>query len=392
MPEPRRVLSSLAALVPVAALTLAAIACSPNPPGAATGAAPNQATAPATPVPPPPPAQRAPKGDDACAQAALTLTADSVVATINGEPVTIGDLGPELKQAEDDALRTYCNAISDAREAVLRNTIDRRLLEAAAKAEGKEVQAYLQAKVEAAVGTPSDADIEAFYNQHKSPEAPPLELVRDQVAAALTEEKTNGALASIVDGVRKGATISQHLPDVRPPPFNFANNDENPSAGPADAPVELVEFSDFECPYCSKAANTVTALKTRYPDKVRVVFRHFPLSFHPKARPAAEYAQCAQEQGKFWPFHDLIFAAQRELSVDKLGELALQAGVDKTKLDECLASGRAGARVEGDLKLGGEVGVGGTPSFFINGRAFTGNPTVDGLAQAIDAELAKSGA
>ncbi|MEZ4448483.1 MAG: thioredoxin domain-containing protein [Nannocystaceae bacterium] len=389
MLEPRRVLSSLAAIAPAASIALWAIACSPNPP--TPGAAPAQA-APATQVPPPPPAERAPRGEDACAQAALTLTPESVVATVNGESITIAELGDDLKKAEAEALRAYCNAVSDAREGLLRNAIDRRLLEAAAKAEGKEVQGYLEAKVQAAVGTPSDAEIEAFYNEHKSPDAPPLDLVRDQVAAALSEEKTNTALTSIVEAARKGATISQHLPDVRPPAFTMATSDENPSVGPADAAVEVVEFSDFECPYCSRAANTLSALKTRYPDKVRFVFRHFPLSFHPKARPAAEHAQCAQEQGKFWAFHDLVFAAQRELSVDKLGDLATQAGVDRQKLDECLASGRAGARVDGDLKLGSEVGVGGTPSFYINGRAFTGNPSVEGLSQAIDAELAKAGA
>ena len=117
------------------------------------------------------------------------------------------------------------------------------------------------------------------------------------------------------------------------------------------------------------------------------MFRHFPLSFHQNARPAAEYAQCAQEQGKFWPLHDAIFAAQRELSPDKLKELAGQVGLDMDKLTSCLAG--VGQFIEADMKAAAEAGVGGTPSFYINGQNFDGNPTVAGLSEAIDAELGK---
>jgi protein-disulfide isomerase len=160
--------------------------------------------------------------------------------------------------------------------------------------------------------------------------------------------------------------------------------------GPADAAVRVVEFSDFECPYCSRAADTFNALKQKYAGKsVQFVFRNFPLSFHPNAKPAAEYAQCAQEQGKFWQMHDGIFAAQRELSVDKLKEVAAQAGLDTAKLEECLASGRPGPQIEEDMRKAQEVGVQGTPSFFINGQSFAGNPTVEGISQAIDAQLSK---
>jgi protein-disulfide isomerase len=142
-------------------------------------------------------------------------------------------------------------------------------------------------------------------------------------------------------------------------------------------------------PVLPRAADTLNQLKDKYAGQpVQFVFRHFPLSFHPNARPAAEYAQCAHEQEKFWPMHDAIFAAQRELSVDKLKELATQVGLDAAKLDECLA--KVGPIVEGDVKTGGDAGVGGTPSFYINGQTFDGNPTVAGLSEAIDAELARA--
>jgi len=243
-------------------------------------------------------------------------------------------------------------------------------------------------RIDAGVPQPSDADIEAFYNARKPPDAPPLEQVRDQVIQAINAEKSEKVFTALLDELRAAAQVDKRLPDVRPPALELAA-EHSPWLGSSEATVQVVEFSDFECPYCSRAADTLRQLKEQYADKpVQFVFRHFPLSFHPNARPAAEYAQCAHEQGKFWPMHDAIFAAQRELSTDKLKETAGQVGLDTAKLDECLA--RVGSVIEADMKAAGEAGVGGTPSFYINGQAFDGNPTVAGLSEAIDAELARA--
>src|SRR5690606_39209123 len=141
---------------------------------------------------------------------------------------------------------------------------------------------------------------------------------------------------------------------------------------------------------CSRAAETLQQLKDKYAGKpVQFVFRHFPLSFHPNARPAAEYAQGAHDQDKFWPLHDAIVAAQRKVTTDKLKELAERVGLDQGKLDSCVAS--VGSLIEADLRAATAAGVGGTPSFYINGQIFEGNPTVQGLSEAIDAELAAAG-
>jgi len=328
---------------------------------------------------------------NACADAALTLAPDEVIATLRGQPIVASDLGDAFRAAERDALRGYCEGIAASRQQALDQTIDRLLLEAAAKEAGVDVEAFLKSKVDGAAHNPSDEEALAYYESNKSPSAPPFEAVKDQVITAMVDELTNKVLSQIVRELRDAASIETKLPDVRPPPVDLTSGPGNPSTGDLKGVVEVVEFSDFECPYCSRAADTMHGLIERYPAKVRFTFRHFPLSFHPNAQPAAEHAQCAHEQGLFWQYHDLLFANQRELGAEKFDEFAVTAGLDLSKLKECLASGRAGQHVATDLAKGQEVGVGGTPSFYINGRAFTGNPTVDDLAAAIDAELATAG-
>ena len=346
---------------------------------------------PATPVVAPAGPTIAPAGSaSGCGGAALTLPPGTVVARIDGKDIKVEDLGDDLVRAEKAALRTYCQEVTTARDATLDNMLQQRLLTAAAAAEGKEISAYVQAKIQAEVPTPDDAAIAAFYEANKSPSAPPLESVRDQVIQAMNGEQGEKVMMRILDEAKAKAKVERLLPDVSPPPLDLSNPPHAAFVGPADAAVRVVEFSDFECPYCSKAAETFRALKDKYAGKpVSFTFRNFPLSFHPNARPAAEYAQCAQEQDKFWAMHDGIFAVQRELSVDKLKEVAAQAGLDTAKLDECLASGRPGPQIDEDMKKAQEVGVQGTPSFFVNGQSFAGNPTVEGISQAIDAQLAK---
>jgi protein-disulfide isomerase len=147
----------------------------------------------------------------------------------------------------------------------------------------------------------------------------------------------------------------------------LAKNDA-PSFGPENAKVTIIEFSDFQCPFCSKGANAVTDLKKKYAGKIRVVFRQFPLSFHDKAHVAAEAALAAHAQGKFWEFHDKMFANQNSLDRANLekfaGELGLKVDVFKKALDDKTYA----AAVDNDMKLGTGVGVQGTPSMFINGK------------------------
>ena len=162
-----------------------------------------------------------------------------------------------------------------------------------------------------------------------------------------------------------------------------------PEFGPMDAKVTIVEFSDFECPYCAMAAAVAKRVETEYAGKVRFVFRQFPLSFHPNAHLTAQASLAAHAQGKFWPFHDLVFANQKALSRSDLEGYAKEAGLDLEAFNKDLDAGTYKDQVDGELDMGGEVYVSGTPSMFLNGKP-VGNPTdYDSLAAMIDAALAE---
>jgi protein-disulfide isomerase len=166
-----------------------------------------------------------------------------------------------------------------------------------------------------------------------------------------------------------------------------------PSFGPKEAKVTLVEYSDFQCPYCATAAATVKKLKDRYAQSpVRVIFRHFPLAFHKEAGPAAQAAMAAHAQGKFWEFHDLLFANQKALGRPELEKYASQLGLDLGKFKEALDKGSHQAAVDADLKLGEEIGVNGTPTLLIDRDRVQNPGDFDGLVAAIDKKLAEAGA
>lgn len=160
--------------------------------------------------------------------------------------------------------------------------------------------------------------------------------------------------------------------------------------GPADALVTIVEFSDFECPFCSRVGPTLKQIHETYGDKVRVAFRHNPLPFHPKAGPAAEWAIAAQQQGKFWELHDKMFANQKALDVANLEAYAAEVGVDVAQAKAFVESGKAKEIIQADQALAAKVGARGTPAFFINGVNLSGAQPFDNFKRIIDAELAKA--
>lgn len=164
--------------------------------------------------------------------------------------------------------------------------------------------------------------------------------------------------------------------------------DDAPSFGPKDAKVTVVEFSDFECPYCAKAAKVTEQLRKEYGDKIRFVFRQFPLSFHKNAKPAAEASLAAHAEGKFWEYHDVLFENMRKLDEASLAEYATKTGVDASKIKTALESDTYAAAVERDLKLGEQVAVSGTPTMFVNGVRISNPTDFKSVSEAIDKALA----
>jgi protein-disulfide isomerase len=330
-------------------------------------------------------------GKLSCEEASLTLAESTIVGRFNGQPVTYKDLGPDVRRAEERALRSYCDAVYSSRSIALDNHVTENLVEVEAKKASMSADDWMRAEVDKRVPTPSDVEIQAFYDQQKGAmgdQLPPLDVVRPQVIAFLKREKSEAAVGEILDALKKSAQVEKSLPDVRSPPVDLAAAPHTGVKGRKGAKVQLVEFADFQCPYCTRAADTVKALQEKYGDKVEFQYRHFPLrQIHPQAQRASEIAQCAGEQGKFWDVHDALYANQQKLDEESAIGHAVAVGVDQAKLTECLSSGRAAAQVDSDFKKGEEAGVEGTPSFFLNGRKFEGNPTAAGLSQAIDEAL-----
>ena len=166
--------------------------------------------------------------------------------------------------------------------------------------------------------------------------------------------------------------------------------DDDPSIGPEDAPITLIEFSDFECPYCRRWHEQVyTRLRQEYPDQVRIVFRDFPLSsLHPNAIPAAEAADCAYEQGAFWEFQDKLFSGEYELGSEAYTQYAEDLGLDTQNFQECVDTGRYNDEVMADFEYASNLGVRSTPTFFLNGIPLVGAQPYEMFKQVIDQELA----
>jgi len=165
-----------------------------------------------------------------------------------------------------------------------------------------------------------------------------------------------------------------------------------PSKGPADAKVTIVEFSDFQCPFCSRVNPTLKQIEDTYGKDVRIVFRHLPLPFHKEAKPAAEAAMAAHEQGKFWEMHDKLFQSQRDLTRETFERYAKEIGLDMKKFTAALDSGKFRSYVDNDERYAGTVGASGTPAFFINGKLVSGAQPFAAFKNVIDEELKRADA
>jgi protein-disulfide isomerase len=164
-----------------------------------------------------------------------------------------------------------------------------------------------------------------------------------------------------------------------------------PSRGPASAPVTIVLFTDFQCPYCARVRTTLDQVQQRYGEKVRLVVRQFPLSqIHPQAQKAAEAALCANDQGKFWPLYDAMFTNQKALAVDALKAKAAELSLDPAAFAACLDGGTHAAAVQADFREGMTAGVTGAPAMFVNGRFISGSVPLDQITAVVDDELRRA--
>lgn len=311
--------------------------------------------------------------------AAPSADANTAVATIGGETITMA----QIDELAAPALLEARQAIYEARARALDQMINERLVKAEAAKRSVDEETLFRQEVEAKAPPPTDAEIEAFYNENRAMMRGELAELKPRIAQHLQQQKVADAAAAFINGLRDAAGVKILL-DAPRVQVSAGNS---PRWGRAGAPVEIVEFSDFQCPYCTRGAETLEQVKKHYGDKVTIVYRHFPLPMHDRADEGAAASECANEQGKFWEYHDILFANQRALQRPQLEAYAEQLGLNMAKFREALDTGKFKAQVDADLAQARSAGISGTPSFLINGQKFVGAQPYERFEEQVKAAL-----
>ncbi len=315
--------------------------------------------------------------------------ADKVVATWEGGQFTHSDLvgyvGVTLIQLEAE----YLTQRHEALRGGLDEVISEKLLTLEAAAGGHaDVEALLGVEVDQRLTDPTEEEIVQFYGIMKRRlRGEPLEAVRPMVVQELTRRSRGERFSEYLSFVREKYKVQVSLsrPEVPRLPVSV---DDDPYKGPKDAPITIVQFAEFQCPYCGQAKETVDQVMAAYEGKIRMVFRDYPLSFHDRAVPAAIAANCAGVQGKYWQMYDLLMSNQQSLSNSDLTRYAATAGVDLDAWTICRADPAQAAEVQADFEAGTKLGVNGTPAFFVNGIMLSGAQPFSAFKEIIDRELA----
>ena len=324
-----------------------------------------------------------PAGDAQAAEQAGSGSEDAVLAEVGGVPITgvrvEEDLAAELQRIDRERHELVERGMEQA--------IQRELLTLEAAAKEVEVDELLN-QLYADIPEPTEGQVDAFYEARKSQINQPKETVAPQIVNYLRQQERQKVYNDLLTELRDRYEVRRFMEPMR---VEVASAASAPTLGPSDAPVTIVEFSDFQCPYCQRLAPTLDKVVEEYGDKVRLVFRQFPLPIHADAQKAAEASLCAADGGKFWEMHDKMFENIQQLSVDQLKASAAALGLDEEAFGACLDSGKHAAAVADDLQAGRAAGVTGTPAMFVNGRFLSGAVPYEQLAALIDDELERGG-
>ncbi|MBN2797514.1 MAG: DsbA family protein [Deltaproteobacteria bacterium] len=316
--------------------------------------------------------------------------AGQVLARWDGGQVTYGQVkekvGGELISQEVEYLTNKYQTTMQAVEGIL---IDA-LLESEAASRSMTIEQLLAAEVEDKVAQPADEEVAAFFEQVKPQlRGAPYEQAEPWLRMELLQRKQAEAFQVYIAAVKERHHVKVDVPFPEIPRIDIPIADYNPTKGPADAPITIIEFADFQCPYCSKVIPSLKQVEAAYPGKVRFVWKDFPLGGHPRALPAAVALHCAGDQGKTWEMYDVLFANQGALEDVDLKGYAQQIGLDVAAWESCTTSGKHEAHIQEDFQVGESHGVQATPSLFVNGILVSGALPFEHFAEIIDRELAK---
>lgn len=301
-----------------------------------------------------------------------------ILATLNGKPISLTDVMGTAGSGLIEAQQALVQAKRDAVDIY----ITEQLVERDAEAQGLSTEELIKREIENQP-PPTEEALRAFYDENAERIGEDFDTARPRIEMFLTQQGTADAFVAYTERLRQGASI-----DVMIEPFRVTIADgDAPRWGKATAPIQIVEFSDFQCPYCARGAETMDQVKAAYGEQVSIVYRHFPLSNHPQAFRAGEASECAAQQDAFWGYHDALFAKPMAWTDDDLVAIAQTLQLDDVAFQACLASDGPAERVRTDMEAGASVGMTGTPGFYINGIPLFGAQPFDAFKDVIDAEL-----
>jgi protein-disulfide isomerase len=301
----------------------------------------------------------------------------TVLVEVDGAKLTLGD----FERKRPSGLFNARNSFYEAEKKAVDEFVDEYLLERQAQREHVTVAQLLERHVNGALAKdPSDEALRVYYEGLDA--AQPYEVVRDQILQHLRERRLAKLKTTFMESLRSQASIAMHLT----PPRAAVPVKDATLRGSPDAPVMVVEYADYECPYCQQIQPALDRLEADFKGKLAFAYKDVPLPMHPHAQKAAEAAHCAGVQGKYWEYHDLLYKTKK-LEVVDLKEDARALKLDTDAFDKCLASGEQSESVKAQLTEGQSLGLQGTPSFFINGRVFSGVLTYEQLSAVVIEEL-----
>lgn len=308
-----------------------------------------------------------------------------VVAEYNGKSIRASEVfGPvktRLFDLEEELFRT--------KEQAIKEFVEQRILDEEARKSNMSIEQLLEKQAGGAVAEVTDKDIEGFLSS-KGLSLKDPRIKKDDVREYLKYRQKFEKRQAYVEKLREGAKVKVLVREPEAPKLNVAT-EGFPSWGNAKAPVTVVEFSDFQCPFCSRAVPTIDRIKKEFgPDKIRIVFRDMPLPNHNRALPASLAARCANEQGKFWEMHNTLFENQQKLEDKDLKDYAKKVGLDLAKFNQCFDEKKYVADLEKSRSEAERLGIAATPSFLINGVLLQGAQPFEKFKEKID-RAAKQG-
>jgi protein-disulfide isomerase len=308
-----------------------------------------------------------------------------VVAEVSGKAVTLPELETWIKEDmfRHEMTNKSASELYELRADALDRMVSEQLIAAEGKRLGMKPEDLMRTEQQKEVVI-TDAEVAEFFEKNKARVGgQTLEQLSPRIKSHLEDKKRQESWKAYVDALREKANVVVKLEQPR-----VQVGAQGPAKGPEGAEVTIVEFSDFQCPFCRKAEPTVNEVLARYGDKVRLVFRHFPLEMHSRARPAAEAAACADQQGKFWEYKEKLFAGGPLEDADLL-RYGTELGLDSQVFELCVTDRKTKDVVDADFAAGKAAGVSGTPAFFVNGVMLSGARPVDAFVNVIDRELEK---